>query len=41
MIFQRFNKRIGAYVKMKRCANGKVKVLDVKQKNKGMPFQLK
>jgi len=33
MIFQVFNKRIGAWVKMKKMANGRTKILNVKQRD--------
>lgn len=37
-VFQTFNNRIKAYVKFKRFANGRTKVLNVKQKKKDVPF---
>jgi len=39
MLFQKFNPRTKAYVKMKRLPSGKVKILDVKQKNENKPFK--
>ena len=37
-IIQKFNKRIGAYVKIKITSKGS-KILDVKQKNPKVPFK--
>jgi len=37
-IFQRFNKRIGAWVKMEKLKSGKVKILNVKQSKPEVPF---
>lgn len=39
MIFQVKNKRINAWVKMKKMANGKTKILNVKQKEPTKPFK--
>lgn len=39
MIFQAFNKRIGAWVKIKKMANGKTQILNVKQKEPTKPFK--
>jgi len=39
MIFQVFNKRTNAWVKMRKYANGKTKILNVKQKEPLKPFK--
>ena len=39
MIFQTYNKKTKAWVKMKRCSTGKTKILDVKQKEPMKPFK--
>lgn len=39
MIFQKFNNRIGAWVKIKKMANGKTKILNVKQREPKKPFK--
>jgi len=39
MMFQKLNPRTNAYVKFKRLPSGKVKILDVKQKNESTPFK--
>jgi len=39
MIFQVYNKRIGAWVKMRKYANGKTKILNVKQREPKKCFQ--
>lgn len=39
MIFQVYNKRINAWVKMRKFANGKCKILNVKQKEPNKPFK--
>lgn len=39
MIFQVFNKRIGAWVKMRKYASGKTKILNVKQQLPSKPFK--
>ena len=37
-VFQKFNKRIGAWVKMEKIKNGKVKILNVKQSKPKVAF---
>ena len=39
MIFQVKNKRIGAWVKMKKMASGKTQILNVKQREPMKPFK--
>ena len=39
MIFQAYNKRINAWVKVRKFANGKTKILNVKQKLPSVPFK--
>lgn len=38
MIFQVFNKKIGAWVKIKKMASGKTQILNVKQREPRTPF---
>lgn len=38
-IFQSFNNKINSYVKMEKLPSGRVKILDVKQKNSKTPFK--
>ena len=37
-MFQRFNKKIGAWVKMEKCKNGRVKIVNVKQSKPKVAF---
>lgn len=37
-VFQVYNKRSDCWVKMKKLANGKTQILNVKQKNPKKPF---
>lgn len=39
MIFQVYNKRINAWVKMRKFASGKTKILNVKQQEPKKPFK--
>ena len=39
MIFQVYNKRINAWVKMRKFASGKTKILNVKQRDPKKPFK--
>lgn len=39
VIYQAYNKKTKAWVKFKSCADGKTKVLDVKQKEPRLPFK--
>jgi len=39
MIFQVFNKKINAWVRMRKYASGKTKITNVKQKEPTKPFK--
>lgn len=39
MIYQKFNKRSNAYVKMQKSTTGKTRILNVKQKEPLKPFK--
>tara|TARA_Y100000034_G_C6796257_1_gene356918 strand:- start:325 stop:480 length:156 start_codon:yes stop_codon:yes gene_type:complete len=39
MLFQKYNKKTGSYVKMKKLKSGRIRILDVKEKKPKTPFK--